>query len=689
MEYLEDPSVIGGVVVGIVAICASYYFMNRSSATPVIKTNGDDQIVKERASSFDNSKFPGGKISIFFGSQTGTAEGMARIMMEKGRDHGFDAEMYDLEQFEPNSMKEPQNAVFLMATYGEGEPTDNAHTFYNWIKPDSERTDLATPNAQAGDLVNLKYCVFGLGNRQYEHFNRMGRTTDTYLERYGAQRIVPYGEGDDDGNLEEDFEKWKDSTWASLVEQFIGADAAETLTSGPRKVSLQFAVKMMTANEVKAATKDGPVYRHNQIQSSTKHFFEPYSAMAELKVNRELRTLDSSSANALKAKGGKDALEVGSTRHIEIDISATGFQYETADNLAILADNSAEVVAAFAKAMNYDLDSLFTVAPATNDAEASKKFRYPFPVPCTVRQALTSYVDLCGLPRHATVAQLVPYVEDARQKKWLENLVAKDNHASFKQLINGNGMSLFDLLTTELTSCRIPLADILHILPAMQPRYYTISSSSSVHPTSVHVTVSVTEFALPSGRVFRGLTSGYLQNMHPASRLRVFVRASSFRLPKKNSVPVIMIGPGTGIAPMRALIQERQFRQTKGGGPCKNTLFFGCKYQDLDYLYRDELEAATKQESGLVLHTCFSREQKEKVYVQHLLARPENCDAFMADLDAGAYVFVCGATSMGADVHTAFLQLLQQKKGMTEASASVFVVGLQKSGRYVQELWSA
>jgi NADPH-ferrihemoprotein reductase len=686
MEYLSDPSTLGGLVVGVVIIGFTWYLMRPKSASEL--RSGDDSNVKERSSSFDVSKFPGGKICIFFGSQTGTAEGYAKIMMDKGRGHGFDAELYDLETFEPEAMKESKVAIFIMSTYGEGEPTDNSHKFYNWIRPDKSDTDADVVKAQPGDLCNVKFSVFGLGNKQYEHFNRMGRTTDEYLERAGAQRIVPYGEGDDDGNLEEDFEKWQEGAWATLVGALIGADAAEAMASGPRKVSLNFDVKLLTASEAAAATRDGPVYKQNQIQSSTKHLFLPHCALAPVIVNRELRSVNSQSAQTLKGKGGKDALEVGSTRHIEFDISKTGYKYTTADNLAVLPENSSEVVTTFAAAMHYDLDQMFTTVPP--EGVDAKKFQFHFPVPCTVREALTSFVDLCGLPMHGTVERLLPYVEDSAQRQWLEALIAKDAKANFKQYINGNGKSLFDLLTSELSSCRVPLADMLHILPAMQPRYYTISSSSSVHPTTVHITVSVTEFALPSGRLFRGLTSGYLQGAAVGTTVRVFVRASTFRLPKKNNTPIVMVGPGTGIAPMRALIQERSFRHGKGEAAPKNTLFFGCKYRDVDYIYRDELESAAAQnEAGLVLHTCFSREQKEKIYVQHLLQRPENAAAFIADLDAGGYLYVCGATSMGGDVHSAFIQLLKQEKKMSEAAATTYVKNLKSNGRYVQELWSS
>ena len=155
------------------------------------------------------------KLFIYFGSQTGTSEGFARVLMEEGKEHGFNAEMCDFEDFDSEDMMKSKLAIFLMATYGEGEPTDNAHKFYNWIKPEDKKEQCE--HANIGDLNELEYGVFGLGNTQYEHYNRMGKTTNSYLERIGAKRVIEYGEGDDDGNLEEDFDNWKEKMWPSLT----------------------------------------------------------------------------------------------------------------------------------------------------------------------------------------------------------------------------------------------------------------------------------------------------------------------------------------------------------------------------------------------------------------------------------------------------------------------------------------
>jgi len=275
-------------------------------------------------------------------------------------------------------------------------------------------------------------------------------------------------------------------------------------------------------------------------------------------------------------------------------------------------------------------------------------------------------------------------------------VLAKENRKSFVDTIEGAGKSLFELLTHELTSCKLPLADLLHIAPSMQPRYYTISSSSSVHPSNVHITVSVTNTPVSSGKVVAGLCSTHLRKSDIGDRCKIFIRSSSFKLPPMTSTPIIMFGPGTGIAPMRALLQEREFQHKKvlqtatgASSTMKNVLYFGCKKSTEDFIYADELKAFETSGTLTKLHLAFSRESTEKVYVQHLIKKPENAESFVADLESGAYVYVCGATKMGEDVLKAIQDILQTYKKMSKEEADKYIKSLQSSGRYVQELWTA
>ena len=177
--------------------------------------------------------------------------------------------------------------------------------------------------------------------------------------------------------------------------------------------------------------------------------------------------------------------DVGSTRCIEIDLKGTGMTYNTADNLAVMPENDSNSVIALAKALDYTLDTRYDIH---NVSASESEDVHEFPSPFTTRDALTRFFDIHGIPRASIITQLLPYITESSQRDWLRKLVAKDNRPAFKQYMESGGRSVFELLTNELTSCRIPLEDFMHIIPHMQPRYYTISSSSSCYPTSVHIT---------------------------------------------------------------------------------------------------------------------------------------------------------------------------------------------------------
>jgi len=678
MESSAATTIGLGVTAIVVVISFFLYRQMGLGVSASVRSDDNTKEKKGKDEAAPTNSYPAGKLSIYFGSQTGTSEGFARTLMEEGKKAGFDTKTVDLEDFDVDVLtNETEKAIFLMATYGEGEPTDNAITFSKWVK----NTD---GDVAADALAKVNFSVFGLGNKQYEHYNLMGKTTNKSIEALGGKRMFDYGEGDDDASLEEDFEAWKSLLWPALVAAFHpdakgGSVKILDQSDVSEKVTLEYDIVKCAREERKV--HDVRIHDSSngaQVNSSTRYFFT--SPRAKLVAIRELR-------NSSK----KDA---GCTKHCELDLAAVGLKYTTADNLALLPENSAEVVKALASAMGYDLGMTFNKVPKPDN----KGFKAYFPTPCSVEDLLTLYLDIQGSVKQALLKHLVPYVQDSEELKWLTGVLHKDRRHELKVLVEDEGLSFASLITTKLRSCKIPLVDLMHILPFIQPRYYTISSSSSCFPDTVHITVSITEYALNSGAAFKGLTSGYLKDLSVGETCRVFVRPSAFRLPASLSTPIVMIGPGTGLAPMRALLQERQFQREKTPKKAgRNILFFGCKYADVDFIYQDELE--DYKSSGVLdeLHLAFSRDSKKKVYVQDLMAD----EAIAKDLvslvrDQGAYVYVCGATAMGSDVMTTFTKILQQhggsgkaKESLLEPEAIKFLKDLQDSGRYVQELWTA
>ena len=644
-----------------------------------------------------------GPMTVFFGSQTGTAEECAGTLVEEGKKRGFDAKSVDLEDFEPEMLTENVKGlhVFCLATYGEGDPTDNAISFFKWLKKEVEELPQA-----------LDFSVFGLGNSQYEHFNSMGRSVNKILEERGAQRAYDYGEGDDDGTLEEDFEKWCDGFWPAVVRKYGGDEAvaasSQSMSSLPSSWKPTHKVVWMvdpgekrSPEEVEAiAEKARDVMIKRVVDGLAKN--DPDHSVTRSSLHYFLaKEVPVASQTELRPDNGTESDadgEYGSTVHVEFDLARANMSYGTADNLAICCSNDPDLVETLAKWQDYDLDRYFL--HLRNDAIGSRDASVNplFPSPCTVRQALSLYCDLASPVRKAMLPKLALYVEDEKQRQELLHLASPDGREKFANWVHTPGRTVVEVMEA-FPSMKVPFEAFLEIVPRLMSRDYTISSSAAVSPDFCSVTCKVVRerkardpsTSKDERRMHFGVCSNFLHRESKSAR--VFVRTSTFNLPKDPSVPIIMVGPGTGIAPMRAFLQERRHqRKTLGNDRVgASILYFGCRRSQEDYIYHEELDGFVQDGTLTDLQVAFSREGKKKEYVQDLMLKSDQaqriCDLIVNN---GAHFYVCGGTKMGNQVKKTLENIISSSGNMEAQAATAYVKAMQDTvpQRYVQELWS-
>jgi cytochrome P450/NADPH-cytochrome P450 reductase len=252
----------------------------------------------------------------------------------------------------------------------------------------------------------------------------------------------------------------------------------------------------------------------------------------------------------------------------------------------------------------------------------------------------------------------------------------------------GKRKSVFDLLE-EHPACELPFHAYLEMLSLLAPRYYSISSSPSGDSVRCSVTVAVVEAPASSGRgVYKGVCSNYLAGRRVGDTVQATVRETraGFRLPDDASLPIIMIGPGTGLAPFRGFLQERAARKAHGATLGPAVLFFGCRHPEQDYLYGDELKKFASD--GITeLHTAFSRAEGPKTYVQNLVAAQQ--DKVWSLIEQGAIIFVCGdGGKMEPDVKATLMSIHQEKTGSNADAASRWIDDLGTKNRYVLDVWA-
>ncbi|PNF31965.1 NADPH--cytochrome P450 reductase [Cryptotermes secundus] len=613
--------------------------------------------------STDNSfikklKSSGRSLVVFYGSQTGTGEEFAGRLAKEGiRYHlkGMVADPEECDMEELTNLKDIPNslAVFCLATYGEGDPTDNAMEFYEWLQ-----------NSDT-DFTGLNYAVFGLGNKTYEHYNEVAKYVDKRLAELGATRVFELGLGDDDANIEDDFITWKDRFWPAVCE-FYGIEATGEDVS----------VRQYRLTENPDVGSDriytGEVARLHSLRNQRAPFDAKNPFLATIKVNRELH------------KSGER-----SCMHIEFDIEGSKMRYDTGDHLAVYPVNSEELVNKLGELLNVDLD---TVIILTNtDEESSKK--HPFPCPCSYRTALTHYLDITCNPRTHILKELIEYTKDPEEQEKLRSMASTtpEGKELYNQWIIQDNRNIVHILE-DLKSCKPALDHLCELLPRLQARYYSISSSPKVYPTTVHITALLVQYETPTGRTNKGVATSWLATKMPSEgglpvTAPIYIRRSQFRLPTRAQTPIIMIGPGTGLAPFRGFIQERNQLKEEGKVIGDTILYFGCRRKAEDFIYEEELNEYVKKDV-LTMHVAFSRDQAHKVYVTHLLQK--NMDEIWRVIgENNGHLYVCGdARNMARDVHDLVLKVVQEKGSMTESAAQDYVKKMEAQKRYSADVWS-
>ena len=348
------------------------------------------------------------------------------------------------------------------------------------------------------------------------------------------------------------------------------------------------------------------------------------------------------------------------TRHFEIDLADSGVAYEVGDSLGVFPTNNPVLVAELLSVLGLTGEEMVV---DTNGQ------------PVTLLEALTRF-----------------YVITEMDKKLLAAIAEKDPSASkFLAMVTPEGKADLDAYLwgrevidplLEYPTAKFTAEEFVKVLRKLQPRLYSIASSPKAYPTSVHLTVAAVRYE-SNGRAREGVCSTFLSDRAETAPVPVFVHsAKHFRVPEDLSTPVIMVGPGTGIAPFRAFLQERK----AAGGTGKNWLFFGDQKAATDFLYREELEAY--QAEGILheLSLAFSRDQAEKIYVQHRML--ERAADLYAWLEAGAFFYVCGdASRMAKDVDTALHKVVETAGGKSPEEAAAYVDELKKSKRYRKDVY--
>lgn len=345
------------------------------------------------------------------------------------------------------------------------------------------------------------------------------------------------------------------------------------------------------------------------------------------------------------------------TRHLELSLEGSGLSYEPGDCIGIFPENDPSLVDELIKSLAWNPDQELTI----------KGEAY------TVKEALTSYYEITVL----TKALLEKIAEQFTLKALEELLQDEDRLRSYLM-----GRDLLDLVR-DFNLKGLPAEELTSLLRKIPPRLYSVASSQRANPDEVHLTIGLVKYET-GGRVRKGVCSSQCaERLAIGDRIKIYVhRNSNFKLPESPDTPIIMIGPGTGVAPFRSFLEEREEIGAEG----KAWLFFGDQHYVTDFLYQTDWQRWIKAGVLTRLDLAFSRDTDEKIYVQHrMLAQKEE---FFRWLEEGAVVYVCGdEANMAKDVHRTLLQIVKEEGKLSEKEAEAYVQRMQREKRYLRDVY--
>lgn len=682
-----------------------------------------------------NEKSQDPSIVVFWGSQGGTAETFASRFASDAISRfspvfSMTADLADYDHEHLDRIPEHAVVVFMIATFGEGDPTDNAAAFMEHLR---------SRKAQNQRLDKLRFSIFGLGDSGYLHFNRAAKSVDQLLTELGAKRVGPLGLGDDcKGATEEDFIAWKAQVFESLSQTLSLKEADQTYK--PR-VNVETVQKPAALDDVYLGE---PHCDYLPGRTAQKTVTDPSTAPLMLPVTV---------SHELCQNGNRNIL------HMEFSLDeAARAKYETGDYLEIWPINPDYEVNTILQLLGLweRRNAVVSITPNNNLPSSSQKSSSIFPTtPTTIDSLFRYYLDICGPVSREFLLGIFQFVsfESAASKEFFDSLCRDANR--YQSEVTLPHLKLADLLQslvppedTGATGVNqgclsIPLSYFVEHLKRLKPRRYSIASSSVVQPRRIAISALVLNKEIPeknstiaTPRPFHGVTTNYLLQLHqsrwhdgssaencnpnqqkqsptytppptrktlPPQPTTVYaqIRPTKFKLPTNPATPITMISTGTGIAPFRAFIQERAQQKlnldldlnhdTSQPAPAqigKTILFTGHRTAEEDFLYHQEWHAARKVlgDERFVVHTAFSRcaEARRRCYVQDVVQ--ERFGDVLGVLDGGGVLYICGSSAMAMGVK----DVLRDGWGRfstRKSDADGWLRELKRSGRLMEDTW--
>ncbi|XP_046839565.1 nitric oxide synthase, brain-like isoform X2 [Xenia sp. Carnegie-2017] len=648
------------------------------------------------------------KVTILYATETGKSEHYANLLKELFS-FAFNPRVFCMVEYDFTDLEYEELLLIVTSTFGNGDAPENGESFAHELyelrhpptnikseqKPKFRRqisqllmdvnNDGTKTRNESQPLANLRYSIFGLGSNAYPNFCAFAKSLDKLILELGGESILSLGTGDELCGQEESFKNWAKDVFKAACETFCIEDTNMTSSS----TSLDTISAKWSPDKFKFVhSKEKPAELCVSLSDLYRGTIHPCKLIEQI----NLQSGDASRATLL------------------VKINTNGeknMSFKPGDHVSIFPANNVKLVSTLLNKLHNapQPDKALTMQTCREESGPFGKttkwcMMSSLPNPFTLREAFSRYIDITSTPSPQILTYLSTLTSNEAEKKELEILgKGESEYEEWKYHKNKNIVEVIQ----DFSSLKVPAALLLTQLPRLQPRFYSISSSPQVYPDEIHATVAVVRFKKENGKgsIHNGVCSTWLESLKPGDIIPCSIRhAHSFHMPEDTSLPVIMVGPGTGIAPFRSFWQQRMFdrnnkiidkgkhQRTSLGqtwGPM--SLYFGCRMAQHDNIYKNETNHAMKEGGLDNVYTAFSREPNiPKTYVQDLI-KQNVVEIYDMLVNKRGHFYVCGDVSMANDVHTSLEHALQQEGTKQNKNTKDFVGNMKNNGVYHEDIF--
>ncbi|OCL11490.1 riboflavin synthase domain-like protein [Glonium stellatum] len=679
---------------------------------------------------------------VLYGSETGNAQDIAEELSRIAERLRFNTQVSDLNSITVRQLLQPSVVLIAISTTGQGDLPANSQAFWKTLR---------SVRLRLGCLRSVRFASFGLGDTSYPKFNWAHRKLYNRLVQLGAQPVCDRGEADDQHpeGVDGSFLPWSIKLRQRLLEEYPLPNGVDTISDDvllEPKWILDFATSEAISTSMKnsqsgIASSEGSerpaTYSNHQLDQSVPLEKPPEDL---LPISGSLTATIISNTRLTPPTYWQDV------RHLTLTTNSQS-PYYPGDTLTIYPKNFPSDVTQFLDTMKWlpiaDKPLKFMpTSPATLSSRTSPPLsNLSAQYDLTLRKLLTNHLDIMSIPRRSFFAKLAHFTNDAFHRERLLEFTNPEYIDELYDYTTRPRRSILEVLQ-EFESVRIPWQHVCSVIPSMRGRQFSIASGGrlktveheltkqpalrngqgaasiqdlngeDIRPQKDHarfeLLIAIVKYRTVIKRIREGICTRYIASLKPSQQLSVTLQRGGLGISKTESAkPVVMVGPGTGVAPMRALIYERlswrreTVQEPTGGqnrddaqekesgeeiGPT-DTLFFGCRNSQADFFFKEEWEALKEEKVALDVFPAFSRDQRNKVYVQDLI-RNHAPRVYEALAIRNGLIYICGSSGkMPQAVRESLVEVFQQQGNTSRGDAEAYLISMEKAGRYKQETW--